>query len=51
MYYYGFKQDGACVFSADAPVEPEPDITIVTSDTRYDIQDIVLRNGVIVENE
>lgn len=51
MYYYGFKQDGACVFSADAPVEPETDITVVTSETRYDIQDIVLQNGVIVENE
>ena len=49
MYYYGFK-DGTCVFSADAPVEPEPDITIVTSDTRYDIRSIVLQNGVIVKN-
>lgn len=50
MYYYGFKQDGSCVFSADAPVEPEPDITIVASDTRYDIRSIALQNGVIVKN-
>lgn len=50
--WYGFDSEGACRFSSDGTVQPEPGISVVKSDVVYpDISRLVLINGEIVEME
>nr|DAQ36425.1 MAG TPA: protein of unknown function DUF1868 [Caudoviricetes sp.] len=50
--WYGFDNEGACRFSSDGTVQPEPGISVVKSDVVYpDISRLVLIDGKIVEME
>lgn len=50
--WYGFDNEGACLFSSDGAVRQEPGISVVKSDVVYqDISRLVLINGEIVEME